>query len=284
MTSGCRQLLLALLVAVLVGVGCSPPGAYWRSRGADLLDVVPVSVATGWGIGGSLQATPLFQMGLSVTPMVSQHYGFADRTFYGRWSEYNLHFPWVFWAEELTGIPELPSVHDHFGSRGVPLTFRWQAMRDATSGEDAESMREFNSRLGEGTRGHMWEPNAQSWGRHPPIVREWRGAFLLPAQGGLLEFRDARLHQADPDVIAVLGSTERASLWETRRVRRSSSRKWDLFEADALLLFLGLRVGVRPVEFLDLLTGFVMLDPLGDDLPGPLEWAPEGRPPESPDA
>ena len=170
MVSGRRQ-LLAVLVAVLVGVGCSSPGAYWRSRGADLLDVFPVSISTGWGVGASVQATPLFSLGLSATPMVAQHYGYADRTFHGRWSEYNLHFPWIFWLEELTGLPELPPVHDRFGSRGVPLSFRWQAMRDATSGEGAESMREPNSRLGEGTRDHLWEPNHRSWGRHPPVVR-----------------------------------------------------------------------------------------------------------------
>ena len=43
---------------------------------------------------------------------------------------------------------------------------------------------------GEGWRDHYWEPNPRSWGRHPPVVREWQGALLWPMQGGFLEFLD----------------------------------------------------------------------------------------------
>jgi hypothetical protein len=246
---------------LLLGLGgCTPLGTYWRSRGADFLDTVPVSGCIGWGIGISAQATPLFGFGLGLSPLVSQRFGYADRTFHGVWSEYNLLFPWTFWLEDLTQIPGLPWSDDSFWDEGVPLMFRWQVMRDAPNGE--------------GWRDHLWEPNPRSWGRHPPVVREWQGAFLWPMQGGFLEFSDLRYEQGD-DELGSLWSPDRASFWETRRVRRSTVRQWDLFEIDAMILCFGLRVGFRPAEAADFLVGWVGLDPLGDDLPEPLVWEPE---------
>jgi hypothetical protein len=93
-------------------------------------------------------------------------------------------------------------------------------------------------------------------------------------QGGFLEFVDLRLEQGD-DLVGSLWSPDRASFWETKRLRRSTVRAWDLFELDILVLGLGLRVGVRPVEAVDFLLGFLWIDLMGDDLPEPLVWEPE---------
>jgi len=237
----------ALLLLVLAG--CTPKGTYWRSRGADLLDSVPMSFCTGWGLGVGIQATPLLAVGVGLSPMVSQRYGYADRTFHGVWNECNLYFPWTLYIDELSDLPPLPPSLDNFWSRGIPLTFRWQVMRDAPSGE--------------GWRNHYWEPNARSWGRHPPVVREWVGAFLLPMQGGFLEFVDLRFEQSD-DLVGSLWSPDRASFWETKRNRRDSVRAWDLFEVDTLILGFGMRVGVRPAEMVDFLLGWLCVDLLGD--------------------
>ena len=246
---------------LLLGLGsCTPLGTYWRSRGADLLDAVPVSASTGWGMGLSAQATPLLGFGLGLSPIVSQRYGYADRTFHGIWNEYNLLFPWTFWVESLSELPALPRGQDDFWSEGIPLVFRWQVMRDAPGGE--------------GWRDHYWEPNPRSWGRHPPVVREWQGALLWPMQGGFLEFLDLRDEHGDKE-IGSLWSPEQASFWETRRIRRSTIRAWDLFEIDAMILAFGLRLGFRPGEAVDFLLGWVGLDVLGDDLPEPLVWEPE---------
>lgn len=246
---------------LLLGLGaCTPFGAYWRSRGADLLDAVPMSVCTGWGFGISVQATPLLGFGLGASPVVSQRYGYADRTFHGVWNEYNLLFPWTLWLEDVSLLPPLPPAHEDFWSEGIPFMFRWQVMRDAPGGE--------------GWRDHYWEPNVRSWGRHPPVVREWQGALLLPMQGGFLEFVDLRVEQGDKQV-GSLWSPDRASFWETRRVRRSTVRAWDLFEIDALFLGLGMRVGFRPVEAADFILGWAWIDVLGDDLPEPVIWEPE---------
>src|SRR5262249_55628193 len=56
-----------------------PVSAYTRSRVADLIDVVPVSVGWGWGFAASVRATPLFHVGLGLTPVTDDRWGFDDR-------------------------------------------------------------------------------------------------------------------------------------------------------------------------------------------------------------
>ncbi|RKY22665.1 MAG: hypothetical protein DRQ55_00250 [Planctomycetota bacterium] len=253
--------LVVLIVALASLGGCT----YGRARTADLLDALPASIAKGWGVGLSLRATPLVHLGLAATPIVSRRVGYEDRLFYGRWGEYQASFPWSIWAAEIGGLPPAPS-HTSWFERGGPATvYRWQAMRDAPAGE--------------GERGLLYEPSTLSWGRHPPIVREIRGALLIPERRVLLEFEDQRLHQGDDDVLTSLGSPERASLWVSDREARPTSAAWDLFEADVMVVFFGVRVGVRPAEFVDFVLGFTTLDIMGDDIPEPVAWGPRLAPP-----
>lgn len=255
-----RRAARALLLALAAG-GCAPTQTYLRGRVADVLDAVPASVGLGWGLGASARATPLLHLGLGLSPVVTSRAGYDDRLFHGVWSEYQASFPWSLWAGPLMDLPELPPDTNWFEAGGVPLLYRWQTLRDAP--------------LGEGERGRFFEPNHRSWGRHPPQTREVRGALLFPERRALLVFRDVRLVQGDPDVLLDVGSPERATLWETDRRGRTASRAWDLFEADLVLGFVGLRLGFRPVEALDFLLGLIAIDPLGDDLPRPVAWEPE---------
>jgi len=252
----------ALLFVVGFGPACQT--RYVRSRVADLLDSVPVSVSRGWGIGISGRATPLLHLGLAATPIVSTRYGYEDRLFYGRWHEYQSSFPWVYWAESLFEMPPAPPEHGFIERGGLPFVYRLQVKRDAP--------------LGEGERNYYWEPNPSSWGRHPPIVREVRGALVIPEQRHLLEYYDERLQQGDDDVLLTIGSPERATWWRTDRRGTATPRGWDLFELDGMLGVVGLRIGVRPAEFLDFVIGFTTIDIMGDDLPDPVVWEPVVQP------
>lgn len=260
------------LLGLLAAAGCTSPGAYWRSRGADLLDVVPVSIAHGWGLGASVQATPLLQVGLGVTPIVSQRYGFDDRFIWGIWNEYQAGFPWSMFVADLDeiglhAVPDRPRSLGFFAGGGITLLYRWQVLRDAPSGE--------------GERSGYYEPNVTSWGRHPPLTRESMGALIIPGARRWLEFRDLRLEQGDDDLTSVLGSPARATLWGTDRQGVPADRAWDLFEADLHLGPLGVRAGLRPVEFLDFVLGIFFIDVLFDDLPSPVAFEP--RPVPSPE-
>ncbi|MCB9897094.1 MAG: hypothetical protein H6825_03705 [Planctomycetes bacterium] len=268
----CRPMVVGAL-ALLATAGCTSPGAYWRSRGADLLDVVPMSIAHGWGIGISAQATPLLQVGLGITPIVSQRYGYDDRYIHGIWNEYQAGFPWSMFVADLDAIglvsvPDRPRHIGFFEGGGITLLYRWQVLRDAPSGE--------------GERNGYYEPNITSWGRHPPLTRESMGALIIPGARRWLEFHDLRLEQGDDDLTAVLGSPMRATLWGTTREGVPASRAWDLFELDAFLGPIGARIGVRPIEFVDFVLGIFFLDPLLDDLPTPIEFEPRPRDAEVP--
>jgi len=254
-----RGALAAAATTLLLGLGCSP-STYLRSRGADLLDAVPVSISHGWGIAISARATPFFNLGLGITPVRSTRYGFADRTFHGVWYEYEAGMPWSFWVESLEPVPPLPPGVSLWT---VPLLYRWQQFRDAPSGE--------------GVRAEYYEPNSQSWGRHPPITRESIGAFILPASYRYLEFRDMRREQDPEEVLGTLASPMRATFWESFREGRPAPRPWDLVELDAFAGIVGVRVGLRPVEFLDFVLGFIpFVDVMGDDLPDPVTFVPPG--------
>lgn len=260
MSGAARAACVGLLVAL---AGCGTPPTYVRSRVADLLDVVPIDVGVGWGVGASVRATPLFHVGLAFTPIVSSRVGYEDRLIHGHWSEYQANFPWSLWANTVSGMPEAPA-HVSWSERGGAATvYRWQALRDSPEG------------TGEHERAIVSEPALRSWGRHPPVVREIRGALFLPERRVLLEFHDLRLEQSDDDVLVDIGAPERATMWETGRESRPTSRAWDLFEADVMFVCVGVRVGVRPAEFVDFLLGFTTLDIMGDDLPQPLVWEPE---------
>jgi hypothetical protein len=251
-------LVFALALSALLSA--APGCTYARSRTADLLDSVPISFGRGWGIGMSLRATPFLHLGLGATAIVSNRVGYEDRLINGTWGEYQANFPVSLWAHDLRDLPELSPEVSWFDRGGLATVYRWQSMRDAP--------------LGEGERGHLYEPNKQSWGRHPPIVREIRGAFLIPERRVLLEYEDQRRELGDDDPLVSLGSADRATLWVTERESRPTGQAWDLFEGDIMLLFVGVRVGLRPVEFLDFLLGFSTLDILGDDLPEPVVWEP----------
>lgn len=229
--------------------------AYTRSRVADLLDAVPASVGWGWGIGGSFKATPLFHVGLGLTPVTDERVGFEDRVFRGHWREYRAQFPWTLLQGPLGILPARPwaaNADRRFGD-GVPLVYRWQILRDAPSGEGEYP----------GDR----EPSERQWGRHPPNGRESGGAFLIPEYRRALAWHDLRLEQGDDDPLITLGSPARATLWEASRDGPDRPQAWDLFEADVSLVLVGLRVGFRPVEALDFLLGIVGIDVLGDDIP-----------------
>jgi hypothetical protein len=253
-----RLALLAL--AAMACTSCS----YARSRAADFQDIFPWSIACGWGIGASLHATPLFHVGVGATPIVSHRYGYDDRIVNGVWHESETLFPYTLWSDAFAADPLAPE-ETGFPWHAVPIVYRWQVFRDAVSGE-AESTEKTS------------EPNHEMWGRHPSIVRESLGAFMAPQSRRWLDFEDLRRTQDDRDVINVLGAPSRATLWGSRRAGRPAPLAWDLFEADIFLGMLGVRLGVRPVEAVDFLLGFALIDILGDDLPEPVSNEPREMP------
>ena len=254
-----RWTVAALLLLALTSGGCA---TYWRSRVADLKDVVPWSVACGWGIGISAQATPLLNVGLAATPIVSIRWGYDDRVVNGVWRESTSLLPYTLWNDDIEGDPLDPSTG--FAPWTAPLMYRWQVFRDAPSGE--------------GNRRQTYEPNHRSWGRHPPVVREQLGAFIVPQDRRWMDFTDLRREQGDVDPIDTLGAPDRATLWESRRAGRPAQRAWDLFEIDVMAAIVGVRLGVRPVEFVDFALGFLWIDLLGDDLPEPTSFEPVEQP------
>lgn len=287
MTLGGRRSAVCLLLLGLLCAGCSSPSSYWRSRGADLLDVVPMSIGFGWGIGVSAQATPLLQVGLSVTPTASSRVGYDDRYVHGKWDEFQAGMPWSFfvgsWNQsvrdhpwllfvDISELPPQPASVPWY-SRGVPLLYRWQRERHGVIGVGHRDT-QF-----EGHTSTYYEPNVIDHGRHPPLVRESQGALIWPQTRRWLEFHDLRLEQGDPDLTASLGSPDRATLWRTYREGVPASRAWDLFELDGFLGIVGVRIGVRPLEFVDFVLGILFLDPLLDDIPAPETFEPSPWPP-----
>jgi hypothetical protein len=255
--------LAALSLLLLSGACASPDNTYIRSRIADFKDVFPWSLSCGWGIGASVQATPLFQLGLGLTPIHANRWGYDDRIVHGVWRESVVLFPYTLWDDDLDADPLHPD-DTGFPGTAIPIVYRWQLFRDAPSGE--------------GKRAQGYEPNFMGWGRHPPIVRESLGAFIFPADRRWLDFNDLRRDQGDPDVLDVLGTPTRATLWESRRAGRPARRAWDLFEIDVFAGVVGVRLGVRPVEAVDFILGLFLIDPLGDDLPEPHATEPRDLP------
>jgi hypothetical protein len=252
---------LALLCA-----GCASWPAYGRARAADAADVVPASVAWGWGLSISMQATPLFHVGLGLSPVVASRYGWCDRHFHSLWHEYQTAFPWTLWIEDM-GVPERPygANDDRPLGDGLPIMYRWQVMKDAP--------------LGEGYDSAHWEPVEQRWGRHQPVGRETGGAFIVPEYRRALNWRDQRLELGDEEPLHTLGTPARATLWSVSRDGPDLPLAWDLFEIDIFAGFLGLRLGLRPLEFCDFLAGIVTLDPAGDDIQPTTDNEPVPPPP-----
>jgi hypothetical protein len=248
----------AALLVLLLSTGCRSP--YWRSRGLDALDAVPASAAYGYGLAVSVHATPLLNGGLGLSPVVSERFGYEDRHLYGAWSEYDAPFPWSLWVTDLTDIPPLAPDAGGLLRNGVPLSYRWQMDRDAP--------------LGEGHDRGSWEPRVRQWGRHPPYGREIGGGLGLPTPRRKLAWRDLQADDSPDRPLDVLSAPERATLWEVVRPGPDLPRPWDLFQVDVYLVFFGVRLGVRPVEFVDLLVGFVGFDPLSDDVPATTDTLP----------
>ena len=247
---------VAALLACVAAAGCADLSSYSRSRLADLGDAVPLSVGWGWGLSASLQATPLAHVGVGLSPLVDERLGWQDRTFRGHWREFSAVFPWSLFLTDISPVPPQPrALHQAWWQEPLPLVYRWQVRRDAPSGE------------GEYPGG--WEPQLRQWGRHPPLARETSGAFGLPESVRELGWHDLRLEQGDPQPFTTLGSPVRATLWEVERDGRDLPRSWDLFEADAFAGIVGLRIGLRPVEFADFLCGLLSVDLLGDDVSDP---------------
>ena len=234
-----------------------PVGAYTRSRVADLIDCVPVSIGWGWGIAASARATPLFHVGLGLTPVTDDRWGFDDRIYRGHWREYETCFPWTPFLEHLGPIPPRPygTNDDRTFGDGVPLVYRWQVARDGPYA------------TGENTYTGVWEPRRRQWGRHPPNGRESGGAFIIPEYRRALAWHDLRLEQGDDEPLFTLGSPVRATLWEVVRDGPDQPQAWDLFQVDAFAVFIGARVGFRPGEFADFVLGIVGIDFAGDDIP-----------------
>ena len=250
---GRRRTLRAALGLALLSLlaSCAGVDTYRRSRVADLADAFPFSFGWGFGLSVSMKATNLVQLGLGPIPSRMDRWGYEDRTFYGTWREFQTGLPWAPWIEGSHVLPEWEG--ELSWTRGLPLLYRWQTMRDAPAAE--------------GQYTQEWEPELTSWGRHPPVCREERGGLLLPSRRRWVAFVDLRSEAGDPDPLDAVGSPLRATLWEARRPGGAAPRAWDLFELDANLLLVGARFGVRPGEFLDFVVGLVGLDPLGDDLP-----------------
>lgn len=267
MTRPTRALLALLVLPAALAAftsGCSAPSSWARSRAADLADVVPMSFGIGWGVAASAQATPLLQLGLGATPVVANRFGYEDRVMYGAWEEYQAGFPWTWGVRSRVDVPRPPH-DDPWYADSLRLNYRWQRLRDAPGGE--------------GQQEADWEPNLQWWSRHPPVVRESFGAFVWPQRRSWIEFEDLRRSGRDPDPLDLPGPSERASVWAATAVRRPAPRAWDLFELELFLGIAGVRVGLRPVEFVDFVAGIVLLDPLGDDLPEPTHVGPGGEGP-----
>lgn len=242
----------AAALLLLVTAGCSHMPIYVRSRLADLGDAVPVSGALGWGISASVKATPLLHVGLGLSPVVCVRYGYMDRTFRGKWYEFSACMPWSFWLTDISPVPPRPRGTERaWYAEPLPLVYRWQIRREAPSGE------------GEYPGG--WEPQLRQWGRHPPLSRESCGALLVPESRNELGWHDLRYAQGDPEPLPTLSSPGHATLWEVSRDGPSVPQAWDLFEADLFLGFVGLRVGLRPVELGDFILGIFGVDFMSDD-------------------
>ncbi len=259
-----RRLPAAAALLLLLATGCSLP-PYARSRLADLGDAIPISVALGWGISADFQATPLLHVGLGLTPVVSRRVGYEDRTFHGRWNEFVACFPWSFWLTDVSSVPPRPRGADIGAWYGpLPLVYRWEVRRDAP--------------WGEGELPVAWEPQLREWGRYPPLSRETTGALLIPEDRRELNWHDLHLAQGDPEPLSSVGSPTHATLWEVSRDGRELPPAWDLFQADIFLGFVGVRVGFRPWEALDFLTGFFGLDIADDDYSTPDAATPHPAP------
>ncbi len=253
---------LACVALLLLATGCSAVGTYGRGRVADLQDAFPMSVAWGWGLHMSAQFSPLFQVGLTGIPVRATRWGYDDRMFRGSWREYQVGLPHVLWVESTGVLPEPPSGRS-LGERGMPLLYRWQSFRDAPQGEGLDSSDA--------------EPERRSWGRHPPVTRESRGALGWPGMRAAVDYTDLRREQGGPDSLDVIGSPNRTTLWAARRDGRAMPRAWDLFEMDFMFGPAGARLGLRPAEFLDFFLGIFLVDVLGDDLPEPTSADPADR-------
>jgi len=254
----------AAAALLLLATGCSNLSPYAKSRLADLADAVPMSIALGWGLSVDVQATPLLHVGLGLSPVVSQRAGYEDRVIHGRWNEFVACMPWSFWLTDISPVPPRPAAAEGLDAWVLPLVYRWQVRRDAT--------------LGEGQLPGGWEPQLREWGRHPPLSRETTGAFILPEIRRELNWHDLRLAQGDPEPLSAVGSPTRATLWEVSRDGPRVAPPWDLFQVDVFAVFLGLRLGFRPFEFVDFLAGLATVDLSGDDYPK--AWAAEPQPAE----
>jgi len=259
-----RALFPIACAAGLLG-GCSQVSSYSRSRGLDLLDTFPMSIAWGGGVSVSVEGTPCLRAGLGLTPVVSDRFGFEDRRLWGTWNEFEAPFPWVLWLNDITSIPPRPVGADigrPFGD-GPPLMYLWQLDRDAP--------------LGEGHHRGRWEPQIQQWGEHPPYGRESGGGFVIPAYRRRLDWRDLHLQQGDNEGLHALAAPDLSTLWIVSRDGPEEPQAWDLFQVDVFAGCVGLRVGFRPVEGVDFLLGIVGIDLLGDDVYAPQSNLPQAR-------
>lgn len=248
------RLLSMLACAASLLAGCTQVSAYGRSRALDALDTLPISIAYGWGISASVEATPCFCLGLGASPVVSRRFGYEDRRLWGAWHEFEAAFPWAIWLADISRVPVRPPGANQgrlFGD-GPPLMYRWQLDRDAP--------------LGEGHHRGRWEPQDRQWGRNPPYGRETGGSFILPAYRRLLNWHDLHLEQGDNEPLHAIAAPDRATLWTVSRDGPDEPQSWDLFQVDAFAGILGLRVGFRPLEGVDFLLGFIGIDIADDDL------------------
>jgi hypothetical protein len=255
--------LTVIACLLLLSTGCESLSTYGRSRMADFKDFIPWSISCGWGIGITARATPMVNVGLALTPIKSLRWGYDDRVVHGVWREAQTVFPYTIWIDYWDPDPAHPDTTG-FNPWVLPIVHRWQVFRDAPSGE--------------GNRQQTYEPRMKEWGRHPSVVRESLGAFIVPAERRWVDFVDLRREQGNPDVIDILGSPDRATQWESRRTGRPASNAWDLFELDVFAGIVGVRLGVRPVEFADFVLGIFTIDFMGDDLPQPEEFVPREEP------
>lgn len=249
-----------LAVVLMASTGCGT--TYGRRVHADLLDSFPVSFAWGFGLGASLTLTPMAQAGISVWPTRAKRYGYQDRIYYGYWREAQMGLPWTPWVGHWWGIPDDRGDRPWW-ARSLTLHYRWSETR---FGSDAE-----------GRFSWQFPPSKQSWGRYPPLARASYGALGIPADRRRVVYEPIRAEGEGRPLAAFL-PPEGPTVWQATHLGERLPRAWDLFEADIFLLFIGLRVGVRPVEFADFATGLVGFDLLGDDVPSP-ETFPIGGPP-----
>ncbi len=243
--------------ALLLGA-CT--GTWGRSRTADLADSFPFSLGMGPGVSVSVR-TPMVSIGVTPVQVRSDRIGYDDRLIHGSWREYQTGLPWSPWLDDLDDVPRAPESDSPWWRRGVPLMYRWRAKRDSYKDVLPSTPH---------------EPEVETWGSQPPVGRETLGALLTMSENRAIEFRDLRRLEAGADdaPLDVVGAPTRGTLWVASRGGRRVPSSWDLFELD-VFLFIGVRAGVRPFEFLDFLTGFVGLDLAGDDLPHPQTFEPE---------